>query len=99
MASAGAGRTMTVDVAPEIVDRLMAFYCDWREECLETHDAYERFKVAAPADRNLAFAAYEAALDREEAASALYAGQIRQITRGALTNGTAVGRTTPSAFP
>ena len=39
---------MTVDVAPEIVDRLMAFYCDWREECLETHDAYERFKVAAP---------------------------------------------------
>ena len=56
---------MTVDVAPEIVDRLMGFYCDRREQCLEVHAACERFKVAAPAGRDLAFAAYDAALSRK----------------------------------
>jgi hypothetical protein len=76
---------MTVDLAPEIVDRLMEFYCDWREQCLEVHAAYERFKVAAPADRDLAFAAHEAALNREEGASELYAEQqIRRATRAVL---------------
>ena len=74
---------MTVDVAPEIVDRLMEVYCDWREQCLEVHAAYERFKVAAPADR-LAFAAYELALNREEEASELYAEQISRATRAVL---------------
>jgi len=53
---------MTVDVAPEIVDRVMDVYCDWREQCLKVHGADERFKVAAPADRDLAYAAYDAAL-------------------------------------
>ena len=53
---------MTADVAPEIVDRLMDFYRDWREPCLKMHGAHERFKVAAPADRDLACAAYDAAL-------------------------------------
>ena len=72
-------RTVTVDVVPEIVDRLIGFYCDWREQCLEVHGAYERFKVAAPADRDLALAAY-AALSREEAACELYAEQIRRAT-------------------
>ena len=28
---------MTVDVAPEIVDRVMDVYCDWREQCLKVH--------------------------------------------------------------
>ena len=73
-------RTVTVDVAPEIVDRLMEFYCDWREQCLEVHGAYERFKVAAPAGRDLAFAAYDAALSREEGTCELDAEQIRRAT-------------------
>jgi hypothetical protein len=77
-------RPMTVDVAPEIVDRLMEFYCDWREQCLEVHAAYERCKVAAHADRDLAFAAYELALNREEEASELYAEQISRATRAVL---------------
>ena len=74
-------RTVTVDVAPEIVDRLMEFYCDWREQCLEVHAACERFKVAAPAGRDLAaFAAYDAALSREEGTCELDAEQIRRAT-------------------
>lgn len=71
---------MAVDVAPEVVDRLMELYCDWREECLEVHVAYEHFSAASPAERSLAFAVYEAALDREEAACEAYARQIRLVT-------------------
>jgi len=72
----------------------MEFYCDWREQCLEVHGAYERFKVAAPAGRDLAFAAYDAApagrdlafaaydaaLSREEGTCELDAEQIRRAT-------------------
>ena len=64
---------MAVDVAPVVVDPLMEFYCDWREQCLEVHAAYEQFTAASPAERSFAFAAYEAALDREQAASEAYA--------------------------
>ena len=41
--------------------------------------AYERFVDAEPADSTLAFAAYAAALDREESACESYAAQIRLI--------------------
>ena len=68
---------MAVDVAPGVVDRLMELYCDWREQCLEVHAAYKHFTAASPAERALAFAAYEAALDRKEAACEAYATQVR----------------------
>jgi hypothetical protein len=74
------GRIVAVDVAPGIVDRLMELYCDWREECLEVRAAYKHFTAASPAERSLAFAVYEAALDREEAACEAYAMQIRLVT-------------------
>jgi hypothetical protein len=60
----------------------MDLYCDWREECLEVHLAYEHFTTARPAERSLAYAAYEAALDREEAACDAYATQIRMVIQG-----------------
>jgi hypothetical protein len=41
--------------------------------------AYEHFSTAAASNRALAFAAYAAALDREESASEAYAAQIRLI--------------------
>lgn len=72
---------MAVDVAPEVVDRLMELYCDWREHCLDVQGAYERFTAATPAERSLAFAAYQAALDLEEAACEAYATQILLVTR------------------
>jgi len=74
------GRIMAVDVAPGVVDRLMELYGDWRGQCLQVHAAYEHFTAASPAERSLMFAAYEAALDREEAACQAYATQIRLVT-------------------
>ncbi len=41
--------------------------------------SYERFADAEPAESTLAFAAYAAALDREESACESYAAQIRLI--------------------
>lgn len=62
-----------------LVDRLIELYCDWRTACGEVRGAYERFGQACAADRELAFAAYAAALDREQSACEDYAGQVRVI--------------------
>jgi hypothetical protein len=55
-------------------------YVRWREACEEVRAAYERAGKAEWPDRGLAFAAFLAALDREEHAARLHAtcaGQIR----------------------
>ena len=70
---------MIATVCPELVDRLIELYCDWRTECAHVQAAYERFADAEPTDSTLAFAAYAAALDREESACESYAAQIRLI--------------------
>lgn len=62
-----------------LVDRLIELYCDWRTACAEVRAAYERFCRACGSDRRLAFAAYAAALDREESACEDYAGQIHVV--------------------
>lgn len=62
-----------------LVDRLIELYCDWRTACGEVRAAYERFCRACGSDRELAFAAYAAALDREQSACEDYAGQIHVI--------------------
>ncbi len=66
-------------VCPDLVDRLLELYCDWRTECTEVPAAYERFSSAPACDRELAFAAYGAALDREQSAAELYAAQVRLV--------------------
>ncbi len=70
----------SVAVRPDLVDLMMDLYCDWRTECADVQAAYERFSVATGADRDLAFAGYVAALDREESACDAYAEQLRLIT-------------------
>jgi hypothetical protein len=70
---------MAVDFAPVVVDPLMECYCDWREQCLEVRVAYEQFTAASPAERSVAFAAYEAALDREQAACEAYARLVTSV--------------------
>jgi hypothetical protein len=62
-----------------LVDRMIDLYCDWRTACAEARAAYERFCHARASDRALAFAAYGAALDREQSACEDYAGHIRRI--------------------
>jgi hypothetical protein len=70
---------MSVQVEPELVDRLIELYCDWRSECWAVRSAYAQFTDSSPDDRALAYAAYRAALDREEAAADVYADQLQKI--------------------
>jgi hypothetical protein len=57
------------EVAPWIVDRFMDSYLSWREEAEAVRSAYDLWHEAQEADDALAFAAYRAALDREEHAA------------------------------
>jgi hypothetical protein len=64
---------MTQQVDKQLVDAATDAYVDWREECAGVWDAYERWTHALDIDAAGAFAAYRAALDREESASHAYA--------------------------
>jgi hypothetical protein len=64
---------MDAQVHKQRVDEALVAYVDWREGCAEVWDAYERWVRADKADDPGAFAAYRAALDREECASQAYA--------------------------
>jgi hypothetical protein len=66
-------------IGSDLVDRMMDLYCDWRTECAEVQAAYDRFLDASAPDRAAAFAAYTAALDREESACESYAAQVRVL--------------------
>ena len=70
---------MSVAVCPELVDRMIELYCDWRNDSAEVQAAYDRFCAAPPEDRAAAFAAYSAALDREELACESYAAQLHVV--------------------
>jgi hypothetical protein len=63
-------------VRPDLVDQLLELYCDWRTECSGVRAAYEHFSEAAASERELAFAAYGAALDREASAADRYETQV-----------------------
>jgi hypothetical protein len=67
-------------IRPDLIDTMMDLYCEWRTESKEVQAAYERASRAASCDRAPAFAAYMAALDREESACDAYAAHIRHIT-------------------
>jgi hypothetical protein len=70
---------MNAETQPEVIDRLMDMYVEWREECVVLWEAYERWKAVPPAERALAFASYRAALDREERAAHVYADLVGRI--------------------
>ena len=53
-------------------DSLLDGYVAWREACADVSAAYERWIRSLRRDRSLAFAAYLAALEREEHASRVY---------------------------
>ncbi|HTE63569.1 MAG TPA: hypothetical protein VK631_24650 [Solirubrobacteraceae bacterium] len=61
-----------------VIDDVMDAYVEWREECAEVEVAYLRWSIASPTDALLAFAAYVAALDREDRASSSYAEVIQR---------------------
>jgi hypothetical protein len=70
---------MSTEIRPDLVDRMIELYCDWRTASWDVRAAYERFREAAASDRPVTFAAYMAALDREESACDSYAAQVRAI--------------------
>jgi hypothetical protein len=70
---------LAVQIRPDLVDRLIDLYCDWRTACAEVQTLYECFCEAPASERAVAFAAYAAALDREESACQAYAAQVRLI--------------------
>ena len=72
---------MNSQVRPELIDVMMDMYVDWREECIALRKAYERWSSVRLAERKLAFAAYRAALDREDRASAVYADLVKSVER------------------
>jgi len=71
--------TLTTEIRSELVDELISLYCNWRTQCAEVTAAYRRCSSAEPTERALAFAAYLAALDREESAARDYASQVELI--------------------
>jgi uncharacterized protein YndB with AHSA1/START domain len=72
---------MTPPIRPELIDDLIDAYVHWREECLALTRAYQRWSRGTDADRSLAFAAYRAALDREQQASFVCADRSGRVQR------------------
>jgi hypothetical protein len=62
-----------------LIDAMMDRYVSWREECAAVEKAYRDWLGARNEDRTAAFAAYTAALDREECA----AGEYRRLIEDA----------------
>jgi hypothetical protein len=66
-----------------LTDAYIESYVDWREGCADVDAAYRRWALSEPRDRDLAFLAYRAALDREEKAALVYELIAEQIARRA----------------
>ena len=73
-------REQTRERASRFRDALIDLYVEWREECAAVQSAYERWRAAPRDDGAVAFAAYRAALDREEGASNAYAALVRRVS-------------------
>jgi len=67
-----------IDIDRSLIDQLMVIcvYRDWKDASAQVSVAYARLSDAGPADRGVAWAAYRAALDREEAAARAYASRL-----------------------
>jgi hypothetical protein len=74
---------LDAQIRPELIDELVDVYIDWLEECTGLWNAYGRWLRVPAEERDLAFAGYRAALDREEQASVAYATHIERIRSGA----------------
>ena len=64
------------------VDALFDTYLEWRDECEALDRAYEQLTSSERAERRLAYAAYRAALDREEKAAAVYEVAVTRLVGG-----------------
>jgi predicted aminopeptidase len=64
-----------------LIDEAMERYVEWREECAAVYDAYANWTNAPMEETDLPFAAYSAALDREQSAATVYGRALRRLER------------------
>jgi hypothetical protein len=62
-----------------LVDKIFESWVCWRQACEAVESAYVRWQQCEAADRRLAFAGYQAALDREDHAAQLHAICARRV--------------------
>jgi hypothetical protein len=74
------GRSALASPSSLVIDEAMDGYVAWREESAVVEKAYRNWASAEREDRGLAFAAYAAALDREERAASDYERLIARAT-------------------
>jgi hypothetical protein len=65
----------------QAVDDTISAYVDWREESMGVWTAYSWWARVTPSEAADAYAAYRAALDREQAAAEVYRGLIGRVSR------------------
>ena len=65
---------------PVAADPVIA-YAEWRMSCASVRAAYGQWSTASRTDARLAYAAYTAALDREDAAARVYSRLSKRATR------------------
>ena len=78
-----AGRALSGDWRDPLVDAYIESYVEWREECVHLRGAYDRWVISGALDRDLAFRAYRAALDREERGAVVYELRAELLARRA----------------
>jgi hypothetical protein len=64
-----------------LVDQAIESYVEWREECATIEVAYRCWSSERGTERSMSFAAYTAALDREERAATVYADAVGRVKR------------------
>jgi hypothetical protein len=81
MAGDSYGRSALQAPLRRLRDQIIDLYLDWREETAAVADAYASWAGAPAGEAGQGFAAYAAALDREEAAARGYADALAKGER------------------
>jgi hypothetical protein len=64
-----------------LIDDVIERYVCWREACAGVESAYAAWQAARRGERQLAGAAYVAALDREQHAALVYSQMVERVAR------------------
>jgi len=70
-----------IGLAAGLADEMSAYYMHWRDAAAGVADAYRVWRLASAAQEGAHFAAYMAALDKEEAAATRYAMAVKNLDR------------------
>jgi hypothetical protein len=63
-----------------LIDDALLAYIEWREQCAAVWECHRHGQRTSGEEAARAYGAYRAALDREEAAAAVYAKQLARLT-------------------